>query len=68
MKEERQPQAVDLIWHLRVEEGEEATDIIHAVHLARQRNSQVRERRLPAGASQKRDGGTWEQSVASSWK
>lgn len=46
MKEQRQPQAVDLIWHLRVEEGEEAADVIHAVHLARQRNSQVREGRL----------------------
>lgn len=67
MKEQRQPQAVDLIRDLGVEEGEEAADIVHAVHLARQRDGQG-QRTAPARVGQGRGGGTWEQRVASSWK
>lgn len=33
MQEERQPQAIELIWDLWVEKWQQATHIIHAVHL-----------------------------------
>lgn len=33
VQEEGQPQAVELVRHLRIEERQEATDIVHAVHL-----------------------------------
>lgn len=33
MQEERQPQAIELIWDLWVEKRQQATHIIHAVHL-----------------------------------
>lgn len=33
MEKQRQPQAVDLIWDLGVEEGQQATNIVHAVDL-----------------------------------
>lgn len=36
MQEQGQPQAVELVGDLRVEEGQEATDLIQAVHLQRQ--------------------------------
>lgn len=35
VQEEGQPQAVELVRHLRIEERQEATDIVHAVHLCR---------------------------------
>lgn len=35
MQEEGQPQTVELVRHLRVEEGQEPAHIIHAVHLCR---------------------------------
>lgn len=33
MEEQRQPEPVELIWDLRVEEGKQPTHIIQAVHL-----------------------------------
>ena len=36
MQEQGQPQAVELVGDLRVEEGQEAADLVQAVHLQRQ--------------------------------
>lgn len=38
MQEEREPEPVELIWDLRVEERQQAADIIHAVHLRKDRH------------------------------
>lgn len=35
VQEEGEPQAVELVRHLGVEEGQEPTHVIHAVHLCR---------------------------------
>lgn len=33
MEEQRQPEPVELIWDLRVEEGQQPTHLVQAVHL-----------------------------------
>lgn len=37
MQEERQPQAIELIWDLWVQKRQQATNIIHAMHLGAKR-------------------------------
>lgn len=82
MEEQRQPEPVELIRDLRVEERQQPAHLIQAVHLGASAGSeappwqwgggQVRGQPGPCPASQTQGPATpaltWEQSVASSWK
>lgn len=78
MQEKWEPEPVKLIWDLRVEERQQATDIIHAVHLEEDMtkskltsHQQMQKQSSIVGShcfTTRRALLTWEQRVASSWK
>jgi len=44
MEEERQPEAGELVWDLRVEERQQTADVVHAGHLEKRERERERER------------------------
>ena len=64
MKEERQPQAVELIRYVRVQEGQEATHVIHTGHLVeREREREERDRQTDRQTEPMREKGEHNISV-----